>query len=117
MILGVYKMVSKRPAYSDLMKEIKKGKFVLTGELEPEKVTGLEEILQSATAMKPYVVAANVTDNPLAMAFMNSLVPSYVVQKEVGLETVYQVTVRDTTKEPSPSTIWTRPSSYTCCIR
>lgn len=88
-------MVTKRPAYSNLMKEIRKGKFVLTGELEPEKVTGLEEILESARAMKPYVVAANVTDNPLAMAFMNSLVPSYIVQRDVGLETVYQMVVRD----------------------
>jgi len=88
-------MVVKRPAYSNLVKEIRLGKFVLTGELEPEKTTGLEEILASARAMKPYVVAANVTDNPLSMAFMNSLVPSYIVQKEVGLETVYQVTVRD----------------------
>ena len=77
------------------MKEIQKGKFVLTGELEPEKVTGLEEVLESARAMKPYVVAANVTDNPLAMAFMNSLVPSYVVQRDVGLETVYQMVIRD----------------------
>ncbi|TRO48084.1 hypothetical protein E2P65_03460, partial [Candidatus Bathyarchaeota archaeon] len=31
----------------------------------------------------------------LAMAYMNSLVPSYVVQRDVGLETVYQVVVRD----------------------
>jgi len=77
------------------MKEIEKGKFVLTGELEPEKVTDLEEILVSARAMKPYVVAANVTDNPLAMAYMNSLVPSYVVQRDTGLETVYQMVVRD----------------------
>jgi len=92
---GDSKMGSKRPAFSNLMKEIEKGKFVLTGELEPEKVTGLEEILTSARAMKPYVVAANVTDNPLAMAYMNSLVPSYVVQREVGLETVYQMVVRD----------------------
>lgn len=84
-----------RPAYSNLVKDIRKGKFVLTGELEPEKVTGLEEVLESARAMKPYVVAANVTDNPLAYAYMNSLVPSWVVQKEVGLETVYQMTVRD----------------------
>jgi 5,10-methylenetetrahydrofolate reductase len=45
--------------------------------------------------MKPYVVAANVTDNPLAMAFMNSLVPSYIVQRDVGLETVYQMVIRD----------------------
>ena len=84
-----------RPAYSNLVKDLRKGKFVLTGELEPEKVTGLEEVLESARAMKPYVVAANVTDNPLAYAYMNSLVPSWVVQKEVGLETVYQMTVRD----------------------
>jgi methylenetetrahydrofolate reductase (NADPH) len=88
-------MAEKRPAYSQLVKDIRAGKFVLTGELEPEKVTGIEEILVSARAMKPYVVAANVTDNPLAYAYMNSLVPSWVVQKEVGLETVYQMTVRD----------------------
>ena len=89
------KMAEKRPAYSQLVKDIRAGKFVLTGELEPEKVTGIEEILVSARAMKPYVVAANVTDNPLAYAYMNSLVPSWAVQEEVGLETVYQMTVRD----------------------
>lgn len=88
-------MVTNRPAYSDLAKEISSGRFVLTGELEPEKTTGLEEILASARAMKPYVIAANVTDNPLSYAYMNSLVPSYIVQKEVGLETVYQMTTRD----------------------
>jgi methylenetetrahydrofolate reductase (NADPH) len=88
-------MAEKRPAYSQLVKDIRAGKFVLTGELEPEKVTGIEEILVSARAMKPYVVAANVTDNPLAYAYMNSLVPSWKVQEEVGLETVYQMTVRD----------------------
>jgi len=88
-------MADKRPAYSQLVKDIRAGKFVLTGELEPEKVTGIEEILVSARAMKPYVVAAYVTDNPLAYAYMNSLVPSWKVQEEVGLETVYQMTVRD----------------------
>lgn len=88
-------MRNRRPAYSDLMKEIRERKFVLTGELEPEKTTSLDEILVSARAMKPYVIAANVTDNPLAMAFMNSLVPSYIVQRDVGLETVYQMVIRD----------------------
>ena len=88
-------MSYKRPAYSRLVKDLRSGRFVLTGELEPEKVTGLEEILTSARIMSKYVTAANVTDNPLAFAYMNSLVPSYFVQKEVGLETVYQMTVRD----------------------
>ena len=85
----------QRPAYSKLVNEIRSGRFVLTGELEPEKVTSIEEILTSARAMAPYVIAANVTDNPLAYAYMNSLVPSYFIQKEVGLEAVYQMTVRD----------------------
>jgi 5,10-methylenetetrahydrofolate reductase len=84
-----------RPAYSKLVNEIRSDRFVLTGELEPEKVTSLEEVLNSARAMAPYVTAANVTDNPLAFAYMNSLVPSYLIQKEVGLEAVYQMTVRD----------------------
>ncbi len=88
-------MTGDRPAYSKLVNEIRSGRFVLTGELEPEKVTDLEEIMVSARAMKPYVVAANVTDNPLAYAYMNSLIPSYKVQEEVGLETVYQMTIRD----------------------
>lgn len=84
-----------RPAYSQLVKNIQAGKFVLTGELEPEKVTSLDEIIKSAKAMKPYVIAANVTDNPLAFAYMNSLIPSWLIQKEVGLEAVYQMTTRD----------------------
>ena len=84
-----------RPAYSKLAKDLRAKKFVLTGELEPEKVTSLDEILVSARAMKPYVVAANVTDNPLAYAYMNSLVPSWLIQKEAGLEAVYQMTIRD----------------------
>lgn len=87
--------MTKRPAFSNLVKDIRAGKYVLTGELEPEKVTDLEEVLNSARAMKPYVVAANVTDNPLAYAYMNSLIPSYVVQRDVGLETVYQMVIRD----------------------
>ena len=87
--------MTKRPAFSNLVKDIRAGKYVLTGELEPEKVTDLEEVINSARAMKPYVVAANVTDNPLAYAYMNSLVPSYIVQRDVGLETVYQMVIRD----------------------
>lgn len=85
----------KRPAFSNLVKDIRAGKYVLTGELEPEKVTSIDEIIHSAIAMKPYVIAANVTDNPLAYAYMNSLIPSWKIQEEVGLEAVYQMTIRD----------------------
>ena len=85
----------KRPAYSNLMKTIKEGKFVFTGELEPVKTVGLDYIYHSAEAMKDYVVAANVTDGPQGFAYINSLIPSYMVQDKIGLETIYQCTVRD----------------------
>jgi 5,10-methylenetetrahydrofolate reductase len=77
------------------MKEILEGKFVFTGELEPVKTTKLDEVLEGARVLKDHVVAINITDNPTAFAYMNALIPSYMIQKEVGVEAVYQMTVRD----------------------
>lgn len=77
------------------MKQINDGKFVFTGELEPVKTTSLEEVIEGAKVLKSHVVAVNVTDNPTAFGYMNALVPSYMIQKEVGLEAVYQMTTRD----------------------
>lgn len=84
-----------REAFSELTRAIQTGNFVYTGEIEPVKTTSLEETLATAKILKGHVIAANVTDNPTAFAYMNALIPSYVIQKEVGLEAVYQVTVRD----------------------
>jgi len=84
-----------RETHSELMKAIASGTFVYTGEIEPVKTTSLEETLATAKILKGHVIAANVTDNPTAFAYMNALIPSYFIQKEVGLEAVYQVTVRD----------------------
>jgi 5,10-methylenetetrahydrofolate reductase len=80
---------------SELNKELQSGKFVFTGEIEPVKTADLNEILETARILRGYVKAVNVTDNPAAYAFMNSLVPSFMIQERVGLETVYQVTCRD----------------------
>jgi methylenetetrahydrofolate reductase (NADPH) len=85
----------KRPAYSKLMKEIRSGKFVLTGELEPLKTTELTELLDAAKILKKYVVAINITDIPTAFAYMNSLVPSSIMQEKVGVEAVCQMVTRD----------------------
>jgi len=89
--------MAKRPAFSKLMKEIRAGKFVFTGELEPTKMLDLTPILQSAEEMKKSgkIIAANVTDGPQGDAYINSLIPSYLVQEKVGLEAVWQMTVRD----------------------
>lgn len=81
--------------FSDLMRSLIEGKFTVTGELEPKKTTRLDELIGAAKTLKRYVVAANVTDCPAGLAYMNSLIPAYIVQKEVGLETVYQITCRD----------------------
>ena len=85
----------KREAYSELMKQIEAGKFVFTGELEPVKTTNLHEVLEGAKTLKGHVVAINVTDNPTSFGYMNALVPSYMIQREVGVEAVYQMTTRD----------------------
>ncbi len=85
----------KREAYSELTKQINEGKFVFTGELEPVKTTSLHEVMEGAKVLKGHVVAINVTDNPTAFGYMNALVPSYLIQKEVGVEAVYQMTARD----------------------
>ncbi len=82
-------------AYGELMRQINAGKFVFTGELEPVKTTNLKEVLEGAKVLKNSVVAVNVTDNPTAFGYMNALVPSYVIQKEAGVEAVYQMTTRD----------------------
>nr|MDO8098215.1 methylenetetrahydrofolate reductase [Candidatus Njordarchaeota archaeon] len=81
--------------YSDLMREIKSGRFVFTGELEPERTTDLSEIIESAKDLKGHVVACNVTDGPQACAYMSSLAASYILQKETGIEMVYQLVCRD----------------------
>jgi methylenetetrahydrofolate reductase (NADPH) len=85
----------RKGVYSELMKQISNGKFVFTGELEPLKTTSLAEVVEVARMLKDYVVAINITDNPTAFGFMNALVPSYLIQKEAGVEAVYQMTTRD----------------------
>jgi len=89
--------MSNRPAYSNLVKKIREGHFVFTGELEPKKILNLDEIIESAKEMKKTgkIVAANVTDGPQGDAYMCSMVPSYMIQEKADMEAVWQVTVRD----------------------
>ena len=89
--------MAKRPAYSNLVKTMREGKFLFTGELEPKKMIDLSSILHSAEEMKKTgkIVAANVTDGPQGDAYTCSMVPCYLVQEKVGLEAIWQMTVRD----------------------
>ncbi len=89
--------MTKRPAYSNLVKTMREGKFLFTGELEPKKMIDLSSILHSAEEMKKTgkIVAANMTDGPQGDAYTCSMVPCYLVQEKVGLEAIWQMTVRD----------------------
>ncbi len=82
-------------AFSELMAKLKAGEFTFTGELEPEKTSDLTEIINAANFLKGYVVACNVTDNPQSFGYISSLAASHQVQKETGMETIYQLTCRD----------------------
>ncbi|TFG22539.1 MAG: hypothetical protein EU529_10185 [Promethearchaeota archaeon] len=89
--------MANRTAYSNLVKTMREGKFLFTGELEPKKMFDLSSVLHSAEEMKKTgkIVAANVTDGPQGDAYTCSMVPSYLVQEKVGLEAIWQMTVRD----------------------
>ena len=85
-------------AYSKLGEMLEKGDFILTGELEPEKTCDLSHTIHEAEEMAPYVVAANVTDSPLGIVTINSMAASHIIQKQTGLEVIWQLTVRDVNK-------------------
>ena len=90
--------MQKSDIFSKLGKQLADGEFILTGELEPEKTCDLSHIIQEAKEMAPYVVAANVTDSPLAIVTINSLAATHIIQKASGIECVWQLTVRDCNK-------------------
>lgn len=69
--------------------------FVFTGELEPAKTADLTDVIKEAQALKGYVAACNVTDNPGSYATISSLVASYLVQKNTGMEVIYQLRCTD----------------------
>ncbi len=77
------------------MKEISSGKFIFTGELEPRKTTDISDVIEEAKILKNYVAACNVTDNPGSCACFSSLVASYLVQQQTGMEVVYQLRCSD----------------------
>ncbi|MBN1763507.1 MAG: methylenetetrahydrofolate reductase [Methanomicrobia archaeon] len=81
--------------YSQLMKELSEGKYVFTGELEPEKAGNVNEPIAAARDLIGLVTACNVTDNPQSFAYVSSLAASYKIELETGMECVYQLRCSD----------------------
>ena len=81
--------------YSNFMRELKAGKFVFTGELEPGKESNIESTIEGARRLIGHVVACNVTDNPQSFGCVNSLIAAHTVQTETGMECIGQLRCSD----------------------
>ena len=84
-----------KETYSQMMKELSEGKYVFTGELEPEKAGNVDAPIKAAKEMMGLVSACNVTDNPQSFAYVSSLAAAYKIQLETGMECVYQLRCSD----------------------
>jgi len=70
--------------------------FVITAEIEPPRGVDLSSAIEGARLLKAHGVdAANVTDNPMARLRMSSIAVAALIQREVGLDAVVQITTRD----------------------
>lgn len=78
-----------------LKKDLNEKKFVITTEINPPKSSSPVKALMNASKLKNLVSAINVTDNSGSNMKMCSLVLSYLIQKETGIESIWQITCRD----------------------
>jgi homocysteine S-methyltransferase len=73
-----------------------RGEFVVTGEVEPPRGADCASAIEGARQLKASGVdAVNVTDNPMARLRMSSIAVAALIQREVGLDAVVQITTRD----------------------
>lgn len=78
-----------------LRQDLENKDFVITAELNPPKHVDLSKMLENAKKLKGLVSAINITDNSGAGMKMASLVASYIMQRETGIEAIWQITCRD----------------------
>ncbi|HEY4228760.1 MAG TPA: bifunctional homocysteine S-methyltransferase/methylenetetrahydrofolate reductase [Thermoanaerobaculia bacterium] len=72
------------------------GGFVVTAEVEPPRGADCSSAVEGARLLKASGVdAVNVTDNPMARLRMSSIAVAALIQREVGLDAVVQITTRD----------------------
>ena len=70
--------------------------FIVTAEVEPPRGAECSSAIEGARLLKASGVdAVNVTDNPMARLRMSSIAVAALIQREVGLDAVVQITTRD----------------------
>jgi homocysteine S-methyltransferase len=81
---------------SELGKKVAENKFVTTVELTPPRGCDPKHVLQSAKLLKEnHVDAINIPDGPRALSRMSAQHLSYLIEQQVGIETVLHYTCRD----------------------
>ena len=79
---------------SNLERVLSEGHFAVTGECGPPQGADAEVVRKKAAYLKGYVDAVNVTDNQTSIVRMSSTAACLLI-KEVGLEPLLQMVVRD----------------------
>jgi 5,10-methylenetetrahydrofolate reductase len=79
---------------SQLSEQLQAGRFAVTTEIVPPKGTDMEETLNTARSLRPYVQGININENPHAIMRVSSLAVSRLLV-ESGIEPVLHVTSRD----------------------
>lgn len=75
--------------------KIAAGRFCLTVEYNPPKGPDLAPALAQLARLRGRVDAVNVTDSPMAKARMGSIAASLLIERETGIETIFNLTCRD----------------------
>eukprot|EP00904_Undaria_pinnatifida_P002331 jgi/Undpi1/12099/HiC_scaffold_41.g14072.m1 len=80
---------------TQLAQSLTKGKFVVTVEMRPPKGIATQRLLAGAEMLKGAgATMLNIADNPLARMRMSAWAAAYLVQEQVGLETVLHFPTR-----------------------
>ncbi len=87
---------TRQAAQTRLAEMLQAGKFVVSVEIDPPKGHNPKRCLEGARLVKQagaHVI--NVADSPMARVRMSALAMCYMIQSEVGLETILHFTTRD----------------------
>jgi len=79
---------------SILSRQLEEGRFAVTTEIVPPKGIEIDETIEVARSLWPYVQAININENPHAVMRISSLAVSRLLV-ENGMEPVVHVTTRD----------------------
>lgn len=78
-----------------LREKLKNRQFVVTVEIDPPKGANPWGVYEKIRPLANLVDAVNIADSPMAKMRMSPIALAYLVQNELGLETIFHLTCRD----------------------